>query len=147
MANHKESGIGETISDHKVAVGLAAIVAAAAGAYYLYGSKKAPEHRRKLKGWMLRMKADALEQIEGLKEVNEEAYHKVIEGISEKYRQLKDVDPAEVVALASRMKTHWKDIQKDLKGAASGKSKMPKARTVKVRVVKAAKGKSSKRRN
>jgi hypothetical protein len=125
MANTKEHTIKETVSEHKVAVGmgLAAVVAAAAGAYYLYGNEKGAARRRKLKSWMLRMKADVLEQIELLKEVNEEAYQNIIEGISEKYRQLKDADPAEVAALAARMKMHWRDIQKDINEVTSGNSR------------------------
>jgi hypothetical protein len=121
---YKNNTLRDNIGDHKTAVGagLAALVAAAAGAYYFYGHKKSTEHRKNLKTWAVRMKGDVMEQIENLKDVNEEAYHSVVDGISEKYQQLKSVDPADVAALAARMRMHWKDIQRDINSVTSGGS-------------------------
>ncbi len=112
-ANGSKGGVTE---GHAVAigVGIAALAAAAAGAYYLYGSDEGAKRRQKMKSWMLRMKAEVMEEIENLKEVNKEAYEATITTIADKYRQFKDIDPAEVAALAGRMKTHWKDIQRDI---------------------------------
>lgn len=104
-----------------IGVGMAALAAAAAGAYYLYGSEKGPQRRKRLKSWTLRMKAEVMEEIEKLKELNQGAYEAVIATISKKYSRFKDIDPAEVAELASRMKTHWKDIQKDIKSSTSKK--------------------------
>ena len=133
MTHNNESTVKETIADHKVAVGvgLATLAAAAAGAYYLYGHEKASQHRRKLKSWTLRMKADVMEQIENLKDINEEAYNNIVNGIAEKYQQLKEVDPGEVAALAARMRMHWKDIQKDITQVTSGTGRV-KASTKKM---------------
>jgi len=125
--NNKRNGNGTSYSvteGHGVAigVGIAALAAAAAGAYYLYGSDKGPARRQKIKSWTLRMKAEVMEEIEKLKEVNKEAYETVIATISKKYSQFKDLDPEEVAALAARMKTHWKDIQKDINTATVTRS-------------------------
>ncbi len=121
----QNSNNGNENSSHAVAigVGIAAIAAAAAGAYYLYGNEQGPKRRKQMKSWMLRMKAEAMEEIEKLKDVNKDAYENVIATITEKYKHLKDVDPVEVMALASQMKTHWKNIQKDLKSATKPKAK------------------------
>jgi hypothetical protein len=115
---------------HNVAigVGIAALAAAAAGAYYLYGSDKGAARRKKLKSWTLRMKAEVMEEIEKLKDVNKEAYEATIATIASKYQQLKDVDPAEVTALASKMKTHWRDIQRDITSAAAPRRKAVRAK-------------------
>ena len=101
-----------------IAVGITALAAAAAGAYYLYGSDKAATHRKKVKSWMLRMKAEVMDEIETAKEVTQEAYEKTIDKVSKKYAQLKNVDKDELAELANRMRSHWKDIQGDLGDAA-----------------------------
>jgi hypothetical protein len=108
-------------NSHPVAIGIgiAALAAAAAGAYYLYGTEKGPQRRRALKGWMLRMKADVMEEIENLKDVNEEMYRSTVDKIAEKYKQLKNVDPDQITALAMRMHSHWKDIQRDINQATT----------------------------
>lgn len=151
MTQRNSHGISGSVAEHKAAVGLglAALVAAAAGAYYLYGNDKGTQRRRKLKSWALRMKADVMEQIEELKDVNEEAYHKVVDGIADKYRQLKNVDPADVAELAARMRMHWKDIQRDISTVTAGvtrraaSSPTRKAKTVRARKPKSSTKKSS----
>ncbi|MEK7641842.1 MAG: hypothetical protein AAB365_02500 [Patescibacteria group bacterium] len=113
MTNHKHES-------HKTAIGfgLAALAAAAAGAYYLYGSDKVSKNRRKVKSWMLKMKAEVMDKIEEAKELTEEGYQNIVDTAAEKYRALKDVDADEVSELANRMRSHWKDIKDDLADAA-----------------------------
>jgi hypothetical protein len=146
MTQKNGHGIKESMAEHKAAVGLglAAIVAAAAGAYYLYGNDKGTQRRRKLKSWALRMKADVMEQIEELRDVNEEAYHKVVDGIADKYRQLKNVDPADVAELAARMRMHWKDIQRDISSVTGNTSRRAASSpTRRAKTVRARRPKSS----
>ena len=45
-------------------IGLTAAAVAAAGAYFLYGSKDANKNRKTVKSWMLKAKAEVLEQLE-----------------------------------------------------------------------------------
>jgi hypothetical protein len=107
----------------KVVVGLAA-VAAAAGAYFLYGSKDAAKNRKKIKGWALRAKGEVIERLENLKELNEEKYNQIVDMVSEKYKKLKNVDPEELSAMIKDMKSHWKNIQKEFD---AGKKTLEKA--------------------
>lgn len=100
-----------------ISVSVGALAAAAAGAYYLYGADDAIKRRRRLKAWMLRMKADVMEEIENLKDLNQEAYIAMIDKISDKYKRLKNADPEEIAALAKKMQSHWKMIQKDINQA------------------------------
>ena len=93
---------------------IAAVAATVAGAYYLYGSKKGPQHRKAFKSWMLKMKAEVMDEIEQLKDLNEELYKAAVVKIANKYKTIKNIDPKKVMALAQRMKGHWKDIKKDL---------------------------------
>ncbi len=126
-------------ASHPVAigVGIAALAAAAAGAYYLYGTEKGPQRRRAMKSWMLKMKAEVMDEIENIKDLNEEMYKNAISKIADKYSKLKNIDAAEVMALAMRMKGHWKDISKDIN--QSTKLISSKAKTKRVTKRKAAK--------
>src|SRR3989344_8569266 len=64
-----------------VGAGVAVLAAGAAGSYFLQTAK----NRKKLKGWMLKMKGETLEKIEKLKEVNEKAYHKAVDAAAKRY--------------------------------------------------------------
>lgn len=121
-------------SSHGMSIGLgiAAVAAAAAGAYYLYGSDKAAKNRRMVKSWMLKMKAEVMDEIESAKEVSQETYSEAVDKISSKYSKLKDVDKKELADLVDRMKSHWKEIKEDI-GETAG--------TVKDKSVKALKSK------
>jgi hypothetical protein len=118
MKKANDSGNGHRVG---LGLGIATLAAGAAGYYFLYGSKKAARNRLKVKSWMLRMKAEVMDEVENLKEVTEDTYDAVVDKISEKYEQVKEIDPKEVRALAGRMKDHWHDIRNDIGEVASGK--------------------------
>ena len=119
----------------------AAVAAAAAGAYFLYGTNEGKKQRKKIRGWALKAKGEVLEQLENLKEVNEEAYNKVVETVTRKYKDLKQVDPSELASMARELKGHWNSIQRELvatqktvkKAAATGKKIVRKPRRAKKR--------------
>ena len=110
----------------------AGAIAGLAGAYFLYGQgKESAKNRKKIKSWMIKAKGEALEKLEKMKEMDEEAYHKIMDGIAEKYGKVKDVDPAEVEALVKDLKKHWKSMVRDLqpkKKAPAKKKATPKAK-------------------
>ncbi len=122
MKDKKESGSGKGLA---VGVGLATL-AAAAGAYFLYGTKDGAKKRKQMKGWMLKAKGEVVERMENLKELNEEVYQKVVDEVAEQYKKLPQVDPEELSALADDLRSHWKNIKKDLMGGAKPKSKSKK---------------------
>lgn len=115
-------------SSHALAIGagLAAVAAAAAGTYYLYGPKKGAQHRKAIKSWTLKMKADVMDEIEQLKDLNEDLYKSAVAKVAEKYKTIKDIDSTEVFALAQRMQGHWKDIKKDINAGVKSIKKSPK---------------------
>ncbi len=98
-------------------------MAALAGAYFLYGTKAGTKRREQVRGWMLRAKGEVLEKLEKLKEVNEEAYNRVIDSVTERYERVKDVDPGEVAALAKDLKMHWQNISRQLRSSKAGNAK------------------------
>jgi len=113
----KKQPTKKTESSHGAAIGLglAAAAAAAAGAYFLYGSTKGPARRKAIKSWMIKMKGEVMEEIENMQDVTEEAYHKVVDKVKEKYALAKNVDMKELEAVTKTLKNHWKDIKKEVK--------------------------------
>lgn len=104
----------------------AGVIAGVAGMYFLHGQGKAPKaNRQKIKGWVLKAKGEALEKIEKMKELDEEAYHAIIDGVMAKYNKLDSSDREEIEALAKDMKKHWKAIAREItnkkKPAVKGK--------------------------
>ena len=97
------------------AVGAALVVAAAAGAYFLYGSKGAKKNRKVVKSWALKAKAEVLEKLEKAKEeINEENYHKIVDGAVTKFNNVKDAHKDDIDAVTKELKGHWKNIKKHL---------------------------------
>jgi hypothetical protein len=122
--------------------------AAAAGAYFVYGNKDAQKNIKKVKGqvtskvksWALKAKAEALEKIEKLKQVDQNAYHAVIDSVMNKYNNVKNIDTKDVEAVAKELRSHWKNIQKEFKsGAAVAKKTVKKATKVAKKVAHDAK--------
>lgn len=105
MAGNNKGGKGLALA--------AAAVAAVAGAYFVYG-KMDPKTKKKIKGWTLKAKAEVLEQVEKLKEVNQETYEAVVDKVTAKYEKLKEVDTTELQKLGKDLKKHWRAIQKSL---------------------------------
>lgn len=108
MAQKKESNKAAKVAT--VGLGIAVAAAAAAGLYFLYG-KDGEKNRKKLKGWMVKAKGEVMERMEKLKDVNEAAYHAVVDAVLSKYRHIEE---KEVGQLARELKGHWKNIKKHL---------------------------------
>jgi len=97
-----------------VGTGIAAVAAAIAGTYFLYGSKDAAKNRKKTKAWMLKAKGEILEQLENLSEISEDVYHKIVKEVSDKYQALKNIDKNEFEEFSDELKGHWKNIAKEM---------------------------------
>ena len=97
----------------KVALGLAAIAAGAAGAYFLYGTKEGAKMKKQIKGWTVKMKGEVLHKMEGMKDVSEAGYHNLIDEVQKKYRGAKNIDVSELDKLVAELKSHWKNIKKE----------------------------------
>lgn len=90
----------------------AGLIAGIAGTYFLYG-KNATANRKKIKGWVVKAKGEAIEKMEKMKEMDEASYHALIDGIAEKYGKVKGIEQTEIEELVKDMKKHWKSIMKD----------------------------------
>lgn len=100
-----------------IGVGLTTAAVAAAGAYFLYGSKDAKKNRAKVKSWMLKAKAEVLETLEKAEEMTKAEYEEVIETVAKSYGTLKDASKADINNFRKEMKEHWPKIEKEGKQA------------------------------
>lgn len=106
-----------------IGVGLTATVAAAAGAYFLYGSKDAEKNRKKVKSWMLKAKAEVLEGLERAQEMTKGEYEDLINTIGAAYADLQDATDKDIKEFKQEMKAHWENIEKYAKKAPKQASK------------------------
>jgi phage-related protein len=96
--------------------GLAA--ATAAGMYFLHHNKGAQKKLKHIRGWVIKAKGEILEKVERLKEVNEELYNKAVDAVMAKYKKISSIDGAELSAVTTELKSHWRNISRELKGSA-----------------------------
>jgi hypothetical protein len=92
-------------------VAAAAAAAAAGGAYWLYGAKHSAKHRKMAKAWMLKARAEVMEGIEKLEDIDKEKYMGVVESVLKAYSGKAGATPAEVAAMAKDFQSAWKHMQ------------------------------------
>lgn len=111
------------------------LVAAAAGAYFIHGNKAAQKKIKQVKGWALKAKGEVLERIEKIKEVDENLYQQAIDAVMKKYEGVKSIDTTELSAVAKELKSHWKNIKRELNaGKKVAKKTVSKAKKATVKV-------------
>lgn len=104
--------------------GVVAGLAAAAGAYLLYGDKG---KQKKTKAWIAKAKREAAREIKMLKRVGEKEYKTVVEKAMKHYGSLENVSVADIMRAASDAKNEWKRIQ----GQVEKMAKMSKKKAAK----------------
>ncbi len=91
-----------------VAIG-AGVAALAAASYYFFGPQ-GQKHRKTAKGWMLKMKAEIVEKMEGAKEMTQSAYDTIVDTVAAKYNKY-----PEAAAMVNLLKKQWKGIASSTK--------------------------------
>lgn len=136
MAAKKKTAAKKTLSTQQkvgIGVGLTTAAVAAAGAYFLYGSKNAAKNRKTVKSWMLKAKAEVLEGLEKAQEMTEDEFKDLVETVSKTYGKLKDASKADIAEFKKEMMENWPKIAKE------GKKVVKKATKAKKSVKKTAK--------
>jgi hypothetical protein len=104
-------------------LGLAALAAGAAAAYYFTG-KGGKQNRKKVSAWTHKAKTDMVSEMKKMKTVSKAAYEKAAKEVLAKYKQAKNIDPKEFAALGHELKGHWNSISKKVsKLGTAGKKK------------------------
>jgi hypothetical protein len=114
MATKTQGSAKKTSGSAKVAIGAgiaAAVAAAAAGAYMLYG-KQGAKNRQKIKGWALKAKGEVLDQMERMEHVTKDSYEGIVNNVMAQYKTIKNIDQKDLIALAGQLKGMWSHIQK-----------------------------------
>lgn len=88
----------------------AATMAAAAATYYLYGSKKAPQNRKKVAAWAQKAEREIVREA---KELKQKAYtdaniNRIIAAVAARYKAAEDLDAADVKRFISAVSQQWK---------------------------------------
>lgn len=138
MATKKKKEISPT-QKVEIAVGITAAAVAAAGAYFLYGSKHAEQNRKKVKSWMLKAKAEVLDTLEKAQHMSKEEYEQLIEGVAVTYSSMKDASKGDINAFKNEMKDYWQHIEKKGKKMAMEAVKKAAKKTTKKAAKKATK--------
>jgi hypothetical protein len=111
MATKKQKDIAKKVGIGAAVTGL--VAAAAAGGYYLYGPH-GEKNRVKVKSWMLKAKGEVLEKMEKLREIDQDAYNKIVDQVATRYAKMKTVTKKEADEMARDLKKHWKQIYDDV---------------------------------
>jgi hypothetical protein len=94
-------------------IGLTAAAVAAAGAYFLVGSKNATQNRKKVKGWTLKAKGEVLEALEKAEEITAEEYGELVETATKAYGTVREASKGEMKDFKNEMLEHWNKLQKN----------------------------------
>lgn len=103
----KSSGVG-------AGVAIVASLAAAAGAYFVYGTKEGKKTKKKVKGWALKAKGEVLERLEKLKDVSEDSYKNTVVTVMKKYDKLKAEHGDEIDMVTKELNSYWNQLKKHL---------------------------------
>lgn len=115
MANKQKTEKVSRVSGGAVGAGVAGLAAAAIGAYWLYGAKNAAKNRKIAASWMLKARAEVMDAVEKMKEMDKDAYLKIVDAVVDKYSKTKS--SAEVMAIAKEMRAAWSQISAATKPA------------------------------
>ena len=109
-----------------IGLGIAAAAAAAGGAYWLYGAKHSAKHRKMAKSWMLKARAEVMDAIGDLQDVDKEQYMQIVDRVLKNYTGKSGANAAEIGAMMKDFKSAWTHIQgpkKSIKKAAKRTTK------------------------
>lgn len=110
------------VSAEKVIVVGAGIAAVGVAAYLLLGPD-GKKNRKKVKSWMMKMKAEVAEKLENMQEVTGPAYEKIIHEVADKYKKVKNIDAKDLQDEITYLKKEWKNVSKP-KGAKKAVKKV-----------------------
>lgn len=120
-----------------VGVGVAAAAAAAGGAYWLWGAPHSAKHRKMAKAWMLKARAEVLEGIEKIEDIDRAKYMQLAANVVKNYTGRGT--PEEIAQMMKDFKAAWGHMQAKKPAKAAKKA-------VKKAVKKAKKAASKNRR-
>lgn len=92
----------------------AAVLAAAAGAYFLSNKKT----QKKAKAWVSKAKKDIAAKAKVAKKLGKEQYNAIVDEVVNQYGPLEKLTAKDVITAAKQLKAEWDNIQKHAKKLA-----------------------------
>lgn len=103
MAKKQTGGSGMAVG-----VGVAAAAAvAAAGAYWFYGSDHASQHRKQVKSWMLKARAEVMEAVEKVTDIDKKKYLDIVTQVVSRYSKTAGATVAEIAHMKKDLLSTW----------------------------------------
>ncbi len=124
-----------------VGAGVATLAAAAAGAYFFAG-KKGAKNRKKVSTWTSKAKREVMSEVGKMKNVSKQTYNKTVDSVLGNYKNIKNVDTKELMAVTNELKGHWDAIAGEVERARKQVARVlpqPKRAVAKTAPKKAAK--------
>lgn len=119
-----------------IGAGAAALAAAAAGVYFLTG-KRGAKNRKKVAVWADKAKKEVVSELKGLQKVSKQTYNKAVDEVTKRYKQVKNIDPADVMMMANELKGNWDAIAREISNATKKVTKsLPKKKVAKKKSTK-----------
>lgn len=95
-----------------------ATLAAAAAAYYLYGSKHAEKNRAQLTSWAAKAEREIVREAKRFKDkaLTDKNLNAIITGVARQYEATRDLDADDVREFVAMMKERWQEARGVMKG-------------------------------
>ncbi len=106
----------------------AALLAAAAGAYFLSG-KEGKKRKAKMKSWAVKARKEVARQAKMARRLSEMEYKRIVDRAVKKYGRLDSMSAADMMRAAQDLRSEWAHVKKHAKMMA--KRMMPKKRPAK----------------
>ena len=113
-----------------IGAGIAAVAAAAAGAYFLTSTKKGKKVSQKIAGWVGKAEKEVVAEMKKLKDVSQKTYEKAVDEVAKRYKTAKNIDAKDVAEFSKDLKSHWKGIQKEIEKKITPKKSVAKKKPV-----------------
>ena len=97
---------------------MAAAATAGAAAYWLYGAKHSAQHRKMAKSWMLKARAEVLEAVEKINDIDKEQYIKLVQSVLKQYAGKAGASSVEMAHMMKDFQTAWSHMQAAQKSGA-----------------------------
>ena len=128
------------------AAGIGAALAAAAGAYWLYGAKDAAKNRRMAKSWMLKARADVMDAVEKVQNLDRKQYMAIVDTVVGAAAGAAAASRPEITRVTRDLRAAWNQMAEQMRSNARSTKRTAKRSAARVKKsAKKAVGKSSRK--
>lgn len=93
----------------------AGALAAAIGGVYLISRPKKQTATQKAQAWILRAKADVMDELQKIPHVTRKAYVGIVAAVLKRYATMKDISKSELSGLKKDLEEQWESVVAGLK--------------------------------